>query len=447
MKLIVKLLAVCVLSEIQCLELCSLINPKGLCKLSADCDGEIENYGSYVCPDPTVCCIAPDTTTPEPTTEPPSTEPPTTTEEPTTIPSTTVLPVTEQCGVRPENDLMFRLLGGTVKEIQSWPWMVSIRGKSTTGDTATKITEDPTQENTTPVCAGVFIHEQYVATTGFCILKLYAAFKSAGFTFDPLKNILLKSGETTTNSQDFVGGFSTEQQFKVIEIIPHTDFVIQDFENDAYNFSNLIRNPDTFLPNNLALLKLEQPVVFNGNVRKCCAPNLTESACSIKKSGCIIAGWGDSSENGVKNDGAFREIEVEVFSKEVVDAAAQFTSSLATPLQSVAKFTAAPGNVCDGDNGGMVVCQNDEDRWALEGLVSIGDVSVGCTPLDSFKIVDIKAAWPWIEKVERGTIDDDKAVACLVDDDEAVACLADDDGAVTGFVDDDGAVTGLVDDD
>ena len=45
----------------------------------------------------------------------------------------------------------------------------------------------------------------------------------------------------------------------------------------------------------------------------------------------------------------------------------------------------------------MLVCQNNEGRWVVDGLVNRPEVSV-CSPNERFLITDVRQAVQWIEQ-------------------------------------------------
>ncbi|ESO82742.1 hypothetical protein LOTGIDRAFT_229777 [Lottia gigantea] len=395
----------------------------GKCKSACGAnEEEYPNYGyaaclgspGYICCKPFETTTPMETTTPEPTTP---TEPPTTTEGPTTTPQPA--PPAEQCGVQQKMDGAFltaRILGGDKSKRCDWPWMVSIRGRVSTTSGLTANSAD-----TMGLCNGVLINQDYVLTTADCVMFAHLP---AGGT-DPLKNIVVVAGETDIQNTDFGNDSKpTEQAFTLSEVKIHPDF----FKSDPSQWLNTDLTADKAIRehDNFALLKLSQPAEFNTCIRQVCLPE-NPAPSSGQKENCKIAAWGnDQTSIAAELPGNLKEADVSISSQQAYNQAIDFfnlPNPKLAPLTTIAKFKTAGGSCltikqsvtntkqfkhrqrdnlvveaqAHSDSGGMLVCQNQENRWVLEGLINRPDFTE-CNPTETFIVSDVSQAQEWIKK-------------------------------------------------
>ncbi|XP_074553925.1 ovochymase-1 isoform X2 [Halichoeres trimaculatus] len=208
-----------------------------------------------------------------------------------------------------------RIIGGQEAWAHSWPWQVSLRFA------------------TMPACGGAIIGPLWIISAAHCF-KRYN--KASYWTVSAGKHDLDNPHEPG------------QQLVRVAMIISH----------HAYN-------PRT-KECDLALLKLQQPLVFNEFVRPIDIWNIPLPP--HRK--CTITGWGSTRENGPRVN-RLQEVNVTILPQEVCN---KYYLGRMRPSMFCAGKEGGGADACQGDSGGPLSCFTGS-RYELAGLVSWG---VGC---------------------------------------------------------------------
>jgi hypothetical protein len=121
--------------------------------------------------------------------------------------------------------------------------------------------------------------------------------------------------------------------------------------------------------NDIALVKLVDPIKFNDGVRPICLPQ--QGASIPTQQTCVVAGWG-------RNVSGFDTRTPEALQQSVdsVQSASVCSRAYGNTYQEKSMICAGttPGGTCRGDSGGALVCRQG-DSWVQEGVVSYGSQS------------------------------------------------------------------------
>ncbi|XP_073337015.1 ovochymase-1 [Pagrus major] len=221
-------------------------------------------------------------------------------------------------GVRsflPEQEMEVRIIGGQEAWAHSWPWQVSL------------------QFATMPACGGAIISPLWVVSAAHCF-KRYN--KASFWTVQAGKHDLDNPHEP---GQQVVG---------VSMIISHQGYNTRTKDSD------------------MALLKLQQPLVFNQFVRP--IDIWMKPLSPLRK--CTITGWGSTRENGPRVH-RLQEVNVTILPPDVCN---QYYLGRIRPSMFCAGKDRGGADACQGDSGGPLSCFTGS-RYELAGLVSWG---VGC---------------------------------------------------------------------
>ncbi|XP_063073007.1 ovochymase-1 isoform X2 [Engraulis encrasicolus] len=221
-------------------------------------------------------------------------------------------------GVRafpPENEIETRIIGGREAWAHSWPWQVSLRFA------------------TLHACGGAIISDQWIVTAAHCFAKHNI----------PAFWTVMAGKHDLHNPQE-----RCQQLREVVVLISHNGYQRRSKVND------------------IALVKLASPLVFNECVRPI---NILSGHLHIMAQ-CTITGWGSTTENG-PHVSRLQEVNVTILPRE--DCNHYYRGRLANNM-----FCAGDqyGGVdaCQGDSGGPLCCFSGR-RYELAGIVSWG---VGC---------------------------------------------------------------------
>ncbi|GIX67754.1 serine protease 42, partial [Caerostris extrusa] len=217
-----------------------------------------------------------------------------------------------QCGRR--FGRIARIVGGSDTYEGEFPWTVSIRLL------------------TTHYCGGVIINEWWVLTAAHCV-KRYSS-----------RYFRVRVGEKDVS----VDGFRTEYDIHVDEIVIHPEF------GQPRRYSN-----------DLALLKLKRPMVFNYYTQPICLPN---PYTNLDGRTATVVGWGWMNEIDKKK------------------------------IRETAESDEGGRDACQGDSGGPLIMVED-NHFSIIGIVSAG---VGCGRKHLPGIYSRVALFvPWIKEVTQ----------------------------------------------
>nr|XP_050033986.1 serine proteinase stubble-like isoform X1 [Dermacentor andersoni]XP_050033987.1 serine proteinase stubble-like isoform X1 [Dermacentor andersoni] len=254
----------------------------------------------------------------------------------------------KHCGVRPLHP-QGRIVGGRNSFIGEWPWQVLVKEATWLGLFIKN------------KCGGVLISDKYALTAAHC---------QPGF----LSSLLVILG-----AHDLSGNIG---RFKPVSIPVRRMIVHRSY------------NPATF-ENDLALLELERPVVFQPHIVPICLPGRNEDFTGMPS---YVTGWGKLSHGGsVPN--VLQYVQVPILSNQKC----QKMFMLAGHVKAIrdnfvcAGYDGGNRDSCEGDSGGPLTLLRDDGRWVLVGTVSHG---IRCAEPNMPGVYMRTSAYrPWIDSV------------------------------------------------
>jgi secreted trypsin-like serine protease len=153
--------------------------------------------------------------------------------------------------------------------------------------------------------------------------------------------------------------------------------------HDEYDVIEVIVHPmfnNNTLANDIALVRLSEPVRKKGNINIICLPeNDTFTDQELLSTKCIVTGWGRRAENS-EHSLILKEVPVPIWKQQECETALkkQFGNSYKLPLTNLCAGE-EKNDACDGDGGGPLVCEKDQS-WHQVGIVSFG---IGCGRADT----------------------------------------------------------------
>lgn len=221
-----------------------------------------------------------------------------------------------------------KVVGGKNAAFGAWPWQVSVRKVSFFGFSSTHR------------CGGAVISSEWIATAGHCVEDL------------PLQSIRIRVGE-----YDFG---SLSEPFPFIERSARRKVV-----HPKYNFYTY--------ENDLALVQLDQPIVFPPHIAPICLP---PDNIDLLGRNATVTGWGRLNEGGTLPT-ILQEVRVPIVSN---DKCKDMFLSAGRPeyipdIFLCAGYEEGGRDSCQGDSGGPLQVKGDDGKWFLAGIISWG---IGC---------------------------------------------------------------------
>jgi len=240
---------------------------------------------------------------------------------PTTTTTTTPRPITSgTCGreqIAPNliSSLSSRIFGGSHALPNSWPWQVLYVEYKPCG----------ANQICTGNCGGTLLNDRYVLTAAHCV-----------GTDDPSK-IEITAG--LHNKQLSEAG--TRQVRKVERIFMHPGW------------------DSKLLKDDIAILRLSQPVQFNRYVQPACLPGPDPPI----NSEVVIVGWGAEQMQGP----AYHQLKQAQV--KVVGDCNKYWGQVDSDKQICVAHSASGFSACQGDSGGPIL-QKHKNQWVVQGVAS-----------------------------------------------------------------------------
>nr|XP_055070930.1 transmembrane protease serine 3 [Misgurnus anguillicaudatus]XP_055070931.1 transmembrane protease serine 3 [Misgurnus anguillicaudatus] len=218
------------------------------------------------------------------------------------------------CGSRPQFNA--RIVGGNLSVEGQFPWQASLHFKGE------------------HLCGGSVITSRWILTAAHCVY---------GFAFPSSWTVNVGLIEQPLNKANSIA---------VEKIIYHSRYRPKGLDYD------------------IALLKLEQPLDFNGFVEPICLPNFGEQFEDGKM--CWISGWG-ATEDGGDVSVSMHSAPVPLISMKACSQPDVYQGYI-SPGMICAGYLEGGTDSCQGDSGGPLACE-DSSIWKLAGATSWGQ---GC---------------------------------------------------------------------
>jgi len=235
-----------------------------------------------------------------------------------------------------------KIVGGMESNIKLWPSTVAL------------------YRNTKFICGGTLISPSWILTAGHCLYKY-----ERGDKF-----FRIRIGMQRKRSQS-----PWEQNRIVTEVYMHPDY------------------EPNFLRHDLALGKLDKPVLMNRLAQPMCLPYNDEMTPAPGQT-CTAAGWGLVSEKGVASE-ELKEVKLHV-----LDDCWRKYNNISYQICAGAELGQ---DSCQGDSGGPLYCQSYNDENYLAGVISHGK---GCGREGEPGVyVRLSKYYQWIEQIMAGAVD------------------------------------------
>merc|ERR1711915_798607 len=227
-----------------------------------------------------------------------------------------------------------RVVGGEFAELNEFPWQVYLGG-----------------------CGGSLIGDRWVLTAAHCFHPDLPA---------NYVEVVLGEHDLSTPSE------SKSIYSRVREIYRHEKF---------YPFYEERRDDPEGANWDVALLELENAIIFDDHIRPVCLPNSQSSSNIVGKSG-IASGWGSEKFFRGSGPNVLKKVEL------------QITESVEHRL-----FTQRGEATCSGDSGGPFVMMDEErHKYVLTGVVSMagGTKTAAGAICESAVFTNVRSHLDWI---------------------------------------------------
>ncbi|XP_029954064.1 testisin [Salarias fasciatus] len=278
----------------------------------------------------------------------------------------------QECGQAP---LSSRVVGGGDAPAGSWPWQVSmhVRGSH--------------------ICAGTVIGEGWVLTAAHCIITR------------SVSEYTLYFGRNTQ-----AGPNPNEVRRAVSQIIVHP------------NYNN------TFLNNDVALMKLDTPVTYTNFIRPAC---LASNASHFNNAtSCWATGWGRTAKDvSLPASSPLQEVQIPVIGNNQCACTYVPAEEANITAQMICAGQRNKG-ICQGDSGGPLQCKQNS-TWIQAGIASFGIPCATGFPEVYARVSEFQA---WItEQVAGASVGFVTYMSSGADPDATVVCRSTNAGSSTKF--------------
>ncbi|XP_006890944.1 PREDICTED: transmembrane protease serine 4 [Elephantulus edwardii] len=234
-----------------------------------------------------------------------------------------------------------RVVGGQMASVDTWPWQVSI------------------QYNRQHICGGSILDPHWILTAAHCFRKHH-----------DVSNWKVRVGS------DKLSNFPSLPVAKILVIELNT---IYPKEKD------------------IALVKLQLPLMFSGTVRPICLPFSDEEL--VPATPVWVVGWGFTEQDGGKMSDALLQASVEVIDSTRCNAEDAYQGEV-TEKMLCAGVLEGGVDTCQGDSGGPLMYESDQ--WQVVGIVSWGH---GCGgPSTPGVYTKVAAYLNWIYNVRKAEL-------------------------------------------
>ncbi|XP_071479359.1 trypsin-1-like [Diadema antillarum] len=242
----------------------------------------------------------------------------------------------------PPSTVSAAIVGGRDATEGSWPWQVQVR-----------------KWGIIHWCGGTLIDDQWVLSAAHCFEDLIT------YPEDVIYYEFVLGGHHIDNEGQYY------QKYKASNIILHEHYQADSFDND------------------IALIKLENPVDFSDGVSAACMrsdpPEVGTTA--------LVTGWGDQEK--ASESPFLQQVDVPIVSYD--DCTTAYSKDEIYPSMICAGYSEGGKDACQGDSGGPLVFMDPNDDvpvWYLGGVVSWGD---GCADPGKYGVyADVSKFQEWI---------------------------------------------------
>lgn len=219
-----------------------------------------------------------------------------------------------------------KIVGGDVAVPHSWPWLIA---------------QKDVPSNLGHYCGGTLINNQWVLTAAHCE-------ESFGLNFEVLIGF-----HNVTNLAEPSGKI-----IKPLKFFPHPNFNRQTINND------------------IALLKLTEPVLFGNEIKPICLPN---GKLPVLSSFSVVSGWGRTQADG-SGDVAkvLMQVVVPIRPDSECEALYPGIYNATTQICAGVPLSNNEKDSCQGDSGGPFMAFDQvTNSWYQSGVVSYGRSCAG----------------------------------------------------------------------
>nr|XP_048302227.1 transmembrane protease serine 11C [Myodes glareolus] len=217
------------------------------------------------------------------------------------------------CGRRTITPSGVKIVGGQDAEEGEWPWQASL------------------QQNSVHRCGATLISNNWLITAAHCFTR-DANPKGWKVSF----GLLLSKPQIQRN---------------VKNIIIHENYSYPAHDND------------------IAVVHLSSPVLFESNIRRACLPEVTQKF--PPNSDVVVTGWGTLKSDG-ESPNILQKGRVKIIDNKTCNSGKAY-GGVITPGMLCAGFLEGSVDACQGDSGGPLVSEDSKGIWFLAGIVSWGD--------------------------------------------------------------------------
>jgi len=212
-----------------------------------------------------------------------------------------------------------QIVAGEYAKRGEWPWQVQLGYFDNS-------------ESIPHICGASILDHYWIVTAAHCV--------KSSFKERPAANFNVTIGELHRGLNE-----GTEQNIPVEKIFAHENFDQQSLAND------------------IALMKLKQPILFDANVSPICLPDFDFDVGTT----CYVTGWGLSGPLGSTSD-ILQETTAPLMDHTVCKNHYTGINPVTSHMRCAGTLGQSQGT-CKGDSGGPLTCERG-GRWYLMGVTS-----------------------------------------------------------------------------